>query len=68
MQTGRSQVCYPVEAGNSKVSAQVCYPAVPGRSNVRSPVGYPMLQGNPIVRGTCAIHCAGPRRVTQKCR
>jgi hypothetical protein len=51
MQTGRSQVGYPVEAGNSDVSSLTSYPAVPGRSNVRPPVGYPMLQGNPIVRG-----------------
>jgi hypothetical protein len=68
MQTGRSQVCYPVEAGNSNVRSPVGYPAVPGRSNVRSPVGYPMLQGNPIVRGTLQSIAPGLRRVTQKGR
>lgn len=36
MQPGRSQVDYPVEAGNSKVRALISYPAVTGRSKVRT--------------------------------
>lgn len=59
MQPGRSQVGYPVEAGNSEVMTLTSYPVVPGRSNVRPPVGYPMLQDNPIVRGTWWNLCPG---------
>lgn len=39
MQTGRSRVGYPVEEGNSEVSALTGYPAMTGKSKVRSPCG-----------------------------
>lgn len=68
MQTGRSQVGYPVEAGNSEVSALSSYPAVPGRSNVRPPVGYPTLQGNPIVGDLVKSVVSGPETGNSKVR
>jgi hypothetical protein len=37
MQTGRSQVGYPVEEGNSEVSALTGYPAMTGKSTVGGP-------------------------------
>jgi hypothetical protein len=63
VQTGRSQVGYPVEAGNSEVSSLPSYPTLPGRSNVRPRVGSPVLQGNPIVGGTCAGAWTGNSKV-----
>ena len=63
MQTGRSQVSYPVEAGNSKVRALLSYPVVTGRSKVRTPVGYPLLKGNPFVRETGVMAKTGNSKV-----
>ena len=39
MQTGRSQVGYPVEEGNLEVYSQISYPAMTGKSKVRSLCG-----------------------------
>jgi hypothetical protein len=44
MQTGKSQVDYPVEPGNREVKTLTSYPTVPGRSNVR-PCGLPCAVG-----------------------
>ena len=51
MQTGRSRVGYPVEEGNSEVSALTGYPAMTGKSKVRSLCGRVTRQGNPTVGG-----------------
>jgi hypothetical protein len=55
MQTGRSRVGYPVEEGNSEVSALTGYPAMTGKSKVRSLCG----RGNPTVGGPWVPWCPG---------